>query len=245
MRWKEGDVVLKIGICDDEKEFCDSAERMLKLYMEEKSIPFQADVFNIPSELVDATEKGTIYDIYLLDIYMPGITGMSIATELRSRSVKSPVIFLTSSTDHALEAFGVDATHYLLKPYTKDSFYVGMDKAMQSIASHKDDSIVLKVDNEYRSIPVSEIIYCESEDKYQRLYLESGEKLLIRISGADLYKQLSQFDSFYHCGRAHILSLDYISRVTAEGVIFKNGRALKLPHTVLAGLKKAFFNYFN
>jgi hypothetical protein len=30
-----------------------------------------------------------------------------------------------------------------------------------------------------------------------------------------------------------------------EGVIFKNGRALKLPHTVLAGLKKAFFDYFN
>ena len=245
MRWKEGDVVLKIAICDDEKEFRDAAERMLKLYMEEKAVPYQADVFNVPSELVDMTEKGTIYDIYLLDIYMPGITGMSIATELRSRGVKSPIIFLTSSTDHALEAFGVNATHYLLKPYSKGNFYAGMDKAMQSIAAHKDDSIVLKVDNEYRSISVSGIIYCESEDKYQRLYLESGEKLLIRISGADLYKQLSQFDSFYHCGRAHIINLDYISRVTVEGVIFKNGRALKLPHTVLAGLKKAFFDYFN
>ena len=245
MRWKEGDVVLKIGICDDEKEFCDSAERMLKLYMEEKSIPFQADVFNIPSELVDATEKGTIYDIYLLDIYMPGITGMSIATELRSRSVKSPVIFLTSSTDHALEAFGVDATHYLLKPYTKDSFYVGMDKAMQSIASHKNDSVILKVDNDYRSILVSKLIYCEAEDKYQRLYLENGERLLVRISGTELYKLLSEFDSFYHCGRAHIINLNHISRVTPDGAVFKNGMQLNLPHTVLAGLRSAFFDYFN
>ena len=245
MRWKEGDVVLKIGICDDEKEFCDSAERMLKLYMEEKSIPFQADVFNIPSELVDATEKGTIYDIYLLDIYMPGITGMSIATELRSRSVKSPVIFLTSSTDHALEAFGVDATHYLLKPYTKDSFYVGMDKAMQSIASHKNDSVILKVDNDYRSILVSKLIYCEAEDKYQRLYLENGERLLVRISGTELYKLLSEFDSFYHCGRAHIINLNHISRVTQSGAVFKNDMQLNLPHTVLAGLRSAFFDYFN
>ena len=242
---KDGGAVLKIAICDDEKEFRSAAEQMLKLYMADKSAQFLADTFDVSSDLIDATEKGTIYDIYLLDIYMPGITGMSIATELRSRGVKSPIIFLTSSTDHALEAFGVNATHYLLKPYSKENFYAGMDKAMQSIAVHKDDSIVLKVDNEYRSISVSGIIYCESEDKYQRLYLESGEKLLIRISGADLYKQLSQFDSFYHCGRAHILSLDYISRVTAEGVIFKNGRALKLPHTVLAGLKKAFFDYFN
>ena len=245
MRWKEGDVVLKIAICDDEKEFCDSAERMLKLYMEEKAVPYQADVFNVPSELVDMTEKGTIYDIYLLDIYMPGVTGMSIATELRNRDIKSPIIFLTSSTDHALEAFGVDATHYLLKPYTKDSFYVGMDKAIQSIASHKNDSVILKVDNDYRSILVSKLIYCEAEDKYQRLYLENGERLLVRISGMELYKLLSEFGSFYHCGRAHIINLDYISRVTVEGVIFKNGRALKLPHTVLAGLKKAFFNYFN
>jgi DNA-binding LytR/AlgR family response regulator len=242
---KEGVVMIRIAICDDEKEFRDAAERMLNQYMEDKTVPFQADVFNVPSELVDMTENGTIYDIYLLDIYMPGISGMSIATELRSRGVKSPVIFLTSSTDHALEAFGVDATHYLLKPYTKDSFYVGMDKAMQSITSHKDDSIVLKVDNEYRSIPVSKIIYCEAEDKYQRLYLDKEERLLIRISGTELYKQLSEFDCFYRCGRAHIVNLNHISRVTQDGVSFKSGMDLSLPHTVQAGLRKAFFDYFN
>ena len=237
--------MLKIAICDDEKMFCDSAERMLKLYMEEKAMPFQADVFNVPSELLDMTEKGTIYDIYLLDIYMPGVTGMSIATELRSHGVKSPIIFLTSSTDHALEAFGVDAIHYLLKPYTEDSFYVGMDKAMQSIASHKNDSVILKVDNEYRSILVSKLIYCEAEDKYQRLYLENGEKLLIRISGTELYKLLSEFDSFYHCGRAHIINLNHISRVTPDGVVLKNGMQLSLPRSVLTGLRAAFFDYFN
>ncbi len=237
--------MLKIAICDDEKEFRDAAEAMLKLYMTDQGVPFEAATFAIPSELSDATENGTIYDIYLLDIYMPGVTGMSIATELRSRGVKSPIIFLTSSTDHALEAFGVDATHYLLKPYTKDNFYVAMDKAMQSIISHKDDSIVLKVDNEYRIIQVSQIVHCEAEDKYQRFYLDKDEKLLIRISGTELYKQLSQFDSFYRCGRAHIINLDYISRVTADGVIFKNGRALKLPRAVLVALRKAFFDYFN
>ena len=237
--------MLKIAICDDEKEFRDAAEQMLTQYMDDAGVPFKSDAFSIPSELVDMTEKGDIYDIYLLDIYMPGVTGMSIATELRSRGVKSPIIFLTSSTDHALEAFGVDATHYLLKPYAKENFYVGMDKAMQSITSHKDDSIVLKVDNEYRSIPVSKIIYCEAEDKYQRLYLDKAERLLIRISGTELYKQLSEFDCFYRCGRAHIVNLNHISRVTQDGVSFKSGMDLTLPHTVQAGLRKAFFDYFN
>ncbi len=245
MGLKEGGTMLKIAICDDEKEFQDAAERMLKLYMEEKGLPFEIDSFDVASDLIDTLEKGMIYDIYLLDIYMPGMTGMSVATELRNRKVKSPIIFLTSSVDHALEAFGVDATHYLLKPYSKDSFYVGMKKAMQSITSHKNNSIVLKVDNEYRNISISSIIYCEAEDKYQRFYLEKDERLFIRISGTELYKQLSEFDSFYRSGRAHIINLDHVSRVTSDGVIFKNGAMLKLPRTVLSGLRKAFFDYFN
>ena len=237
--------MIKIAICDDECKFLDSVEEMLKQYLSDNGISAQTDLFRVPMELLDAIEDGIHYDIYLLDIYMPGISGMSIATELRSRDIKSPIIFLTSSTDHALEAFGVNATHYLLKPYTKDNFYVGMDKAMQSITSHKDDSIVLKVDNEYRSIPVSKIIYCEAEDKYQRLYLDKAERLLIRISGTELYKQLSEFDCFYRCGRAHIVNLNHISRVTQDGVSFKSGMDLSLPHTVQAGLRKAFFDYFN
>ena len=237
--------MIKIAICDDEKEFRDAAEQMLNQYMGDAGVPFKYDVFSISSELIDSIENGIAYDIYLLDIYMPGITGMSIATELRNRGVKSPVIFLTSSTDHALEAFGVDATHYLLKPYTKENFYVGMDKAMGSITSHKNDSIILKVDNEYRSISVSNICYCEAEDKYQRFYFEDGEKLLVRISGTELYRQLSEFESFYRCGRAHIVNLEHISKVMQKGVAFKNGMQLNLPHTVLSGLRSAFFDYFN
>ena len=236
--------MIKIAICDDECKFLDSAEEMLKQYLSDNGISAQADLFRIPLELIDAIEKGMRYDIYLLDIYMPGISGMSIATELRSRDIKSPIIFLTSSTDHALEAFGVNATHYLLKPYTKTNFYVGMDKAMQSITSHRDDSIVLKVDNEYRSVSVSNILYCEAEDKYQRLYLKNGERLLVRITGTELYKQLSAFDCFYRCGRAHIVNLNHIRKVGQDGAAFKDGVQLLLPRSVLAGLRKAFFDYF-
>ena len=242
---KEGENMLKIAICDDEKEVRDAAEQALEQYMSDVGATYKADVFPVSSELIDLIEKGEIHDIYLLDIYMPGITGMSIATELRNRGIKSPVIFLTSSTDHALEAFGVDATHYLLKPYAKENFYIGMDKALENVATHKDDVIVLKIDNEYRSISVSKIYYCESEDKYQRFYLEGGEKLLVRISGTELYRHLSEFDYFYHCGRAHIINLNHISKITPKGATFKNGAQLNLPHTVLSGLRSAFFDYFN
>jgi DNA-binding LytR/AlgR family response regulator len=237
--------MVKIAVCDDEQLYLDKTRAMLDEYAAEHDVEITEEAFVNPSALLDSIEAGERCDIYLLDIYMPGVSGMSVATELRSKGVRSPIIFLTSSTEHAVEAFGVDATHYLLKPYTQQNFFTAMDKAMQSITSHKDDSIVLKVDNEYRSIPVSKIICCEAEDKYQRLYLEKDERLLIRISGTELYKQLSGFDCFYRCGRAHIVNLSHISRVTQDGASFKSGMQLSLPHTVLTGLRKAFFDYFN
>lgn len=237
--------MIKIAICDDEKEFRDVIAQMLSQYIKDTETEAQIDIFTNPSELIDVTENGTIYDIYLLDIYMPGITGMSFATELRSRDIKSSIIFLTSSTDHALEAFGVNATHYLLKPFTMKTFYVGMDKAMQNLITHRNDSIILKIDHEYRNILVSKICYCEAEDKYQSIYLTNGEKLLVRITGAELYKQLSEFNCFYHCGRAHIINLNHVSKLTSSGVILKDGTELALPRAIIPDLRTAFFDHFN
>ena len=237
--------MVKIAICDDEKEFRDAIEQMLGQYIKDTGTEAQVDVFTNPSELIDVTENGTIYDIYLLDIYMPGITGMSFATELRSQDIKSSIIFLTSSTDHALEAFGVNATHYLLKPFTMKALYVAVDKAMQNLTTHRNDSIVLKVDHEYCNILVSKICYCEAEDKYQSIYLTNGERLLVRITGSELYKQLSEFNCFYHCGRAHIINLNYISKLTQNGVILKNGKEISLPRSVIPDLRTAFFDHFN
>lgn len=87
--------------------------------------------------------------------------------------------------------------------------------------------------------------FIDAADKYQRFYLENGEKLLVRITGTELYKQLSEFDCFYRCGRAHIINLNHISKVTQSGATFKDSTALTLPHTVLVGLRSAFFDYFN
>ena len=237
--------MIRVAICDDETVFLDKAMEMLEEYEKTREETFEAHAFSVSSELLDRIEAGDIYDIYLLDIYMPGVSGMSLATELRSRDIKCPVIFLTSSTDHALEAFGVDATHYLLKPYTREHFFSAMDKAMQSLWLPQRNSVVLKVDNAYRSFSTGEILFCESEDKYQRIYLENGENLLVRMTTAELFGTLEPFSSFCRCGRAHILNLNQIGKVTPTGAILKNGIRIPLSRSAAAALRTAFFDYFD
>ena len=125
--------MVKIAVLDDEKNYLDIISTLLEKYKQEKNIEFEAEYFSHSNDLLKKIENNARYDIYLLDIYMQGITGINVATELRGRNVKSPIVFLTSSTNHALEAFGVNATHYLLKPYTEESFFFAMNKAIQNI----------------------------------------------------------------------------------------------------------------
>ncbi|GAB6098460.1 LytTR family DNA-binding domain-containing protein [Halanaerocella petrolearia] len=67
-------------------------------------------------ELVKTQEP----DLILLDIQMPGKTGMEVAQEIKGMNNKPVVIFITAYDEYALEAFGVEAVDYILKPYDKD-----------------------------------------------------------------------------------------------------------------------------
>lgn len=237
--------MIKLAVLDDEKMYLDMVFSLLEKYKQEKNVQIETELFSSANELLKEIELGKKYDVFLLDIYMQGITGMSVATELRSRNVKSPIVFLTSSTDHALEAFGVNATHYLLKPYTEEDFYFAMDKAIQGVEDHSNDSVVIKVDNGYRYFTVNEIIYAEAEDKYQRIYLSGGERILVRITSTELYEKVKDFDCFFRCGRSHIINLNHVKKVTTSSAVLKTDKELKLSHTAIVALKTAFFNYFN
>ena len=237
--------MIKLAVLDDEKAYLDRISALLTKYEQDKNVQIEACFFLDARDVLAKVESGEKFDAYLLDIYMQDMTGMSVATELRNRNVKSPIVFLTSSTDHALEAFGVNATHYLLKPYTEEHFFFAMDKAMQSVKDHQNDSIVMKVDNGYRHFTIQEILYAEAEDKYQRIYLRGGEKILVRITSTELYEKVKEFDCFFRCGRSHIINLNHVRKVTASSVLLKTGKELKLSHTAIAALKTAFFNYFN
>ena len=124
------------------------------------------------------------------------------------------------------------------------NFFSAMDKAMQSISVRKNESIVLKVGGEYRNISIDHILYCEADNNYQRLWLKDGSQLPVRMTASELYDMLSGFDRFHRCGRAYILNLDHIRKVSPNCAVLKNGIQLPVPRTAAAPLRDAFFDHF-
>ena len=94
---REGVPVLKIAICDDEDSYLHDVERLLDEYRNQRGLELLAVPFHQPFDLADQIEKNADFDLYLLDIYMLGMTGIALAQQLRNSGVGAPIIFLTTS----------------------------------------------------------------------------------------------------------------------------------------------------
>ena len=226
MRLKEGGRMIRIAVCDDEKKYLDESAKLLSEYATVRNVRFSVEQFDKPFDFLEKLDKGEKFDIYLLDVYMPSLTGVDIATDLRRRNDENPVIFLTSSRDHAVEAFGVYATHYLLKPYTKDDFFSAMDKAVHSIVQNKPKTILMKTANGYHNISVSKIVYCESLNHYQTICFVDENPAMVRISQAELWEKLSPFGQFYLCGKTYIINFEQIEKILSGTVELTTGQNL-------------------
>ena len=100
-----------------------------------------------------------------MDIYMPGKLGTDASRELRSMGNNGRIIFLTSSREHALDAFGVDASQYLVKPITEETLFPVLDKILGDMEEARRKYLLLRIDGKIQRVAVDEIVYCEADRK--------------------------------------------------------------------------------
>ena len=78
-------------------------------------------------------EENYMPDMILMDIYMPEKMGIDVAKELRGIGNEAKIIFLTTSREHALDAFGVGAVQYLVKPVWEKELFPVLDRFLKDI----------------------------------------------------------------------------------------------------------------
>jgi len=238
--------MLKIAICDDETTYLHDLRRLLLEYAASREAgEFAIHLFSHPFALTEEVEKGRQFDLFLLDIYMPGMTGIVLAQELRKKGIDTPVIFLTTSKDHALAAYGVGAIQYLLKPFKQESFFSAMDTAMEKVRRDRRRQVVFKLEGGLQSVPVREIRYTEARRNYQEVYLSDGSSLKVRMTTSELYEQLAAFSCFARCGIAYILNLAQTKRIEAKNAILSGDISIPIPRNAYSELKRRYFDFYS
>lgn len=104
-----------ITVCDDQIEELEKITALLEAWQTDRRANVRFQSFRSAAQLLDAarTERFTLY---LLDVLMPGMSGMEAAREIRLFDAAADIVFLTTSPGFAYESYGVRALEYLLKP---------------------------------------------------------------------------------------------------------------------------------
>lgn len=235
-----------IALCDDDERELDKIEDFLAAYQESKETDeYRIDRFRSAEELLERiAKKEYAPDLLLLDIFMSGKSGIEAAVELRKQECKTFIVFLTTSKEYALEAYGVDALQYLVKPLEKERFFHAMDIVLKQMKKAGEDQIVMKVaGGGIRQMKADDIIYCESQKNYQMLYLEA-EECRVRMTTKELWETLERFAQFSKCGRSYILNLNHVVSVEKEEILMDNDGTVYIPRNVSSEFKKVYFSYY-
>lgn len=235
-----------VAICDDEAVELDKTEQMLKDYERKISrVDFLIERFESADELIYAVrEKDYTPDLILMDIYMPEKMGIDAAKELRGMGNKSRVIFLTTSREHALDAFGVDASQYLVKPVSGKVLFPVIDKLLADIGEMRRRYLLLRIEGRIQRIAVDDIAYCEAQGKIQRLYLTNGMQCVLRITITEIYGMLSRYENFVRVGIAYVVNLDHVDSLNAQELQMDNGKKIYLPRGSYQPLREKYFGYY-
>ena len=239
---------MKIAICDDEAlcraKILDIAED----YAEErrdKDIVFE--LFSQPEALLEATYKNGSYDIYILDIVMPGMNGIQLGQVLRNTGVESKIIYLTSSKEYALDSFRVRAFDYILKPIEKSVFYNVMDDVISSIHIKRDKSLIVKTKENSARITFDSILYAELSKRAVIYHLSGGKTVTgttLRTTFTEAVKELLDDNRFALCGASTAVNMHHITMVENEGVVFTDAERIFLGKKACRELRAAWNVYW-
>lgn len=237
-------MVIRIGICDDNPQELEQAKSSLRKYDDEHpQYELKTDFFSAPLELLTYIEANGGYDVLLLDIYLPGILGTDAALELRNMGDNCQIIFLTTSRDHAIDAFSLNAAHYIVKPYSEKEFFMALDKVMDNLARMKGASIAVKSTNGICRVDLDQFVYAEANNHLQCIYLSDGRIICVRQSSAEFFKLLDAEPRFYKCGSTYIVNMDYIVELSSKNVTFSIGTKIPILSRKYADFKKRYMDY--
>lgn len=235
---------MKITICDDSIEDLLAIEKLL---LEYKTLypgrDFEVEKFSDPSKLYHKISEGMMTDIYILDMLMPEQTGIDLGNQIRKGGSESLIIYITSSDDYAIDAYGVHAVRYLLKPLDKEKFFEALNYALSYTKIKKEPAYLIKTKDGLVQRPYSKIEYIENANRKLEVHLFDGEVLksiFIRKSFEEEIWEIAKKSNFQQIHKSFLVNLDYVKQLTADGVVMESGKQLPVSKAKAAQVKREY-----
>lgn len=214
-------MTLTLVIADDE-ELAREKLRMMAEELPDVRVVGEAEDGPTALRLIDELRP----DVVLLDLAMPGLSGLEVAKRMRHRPA---VVFTTVFDQYAVAAFELQAVDYLLKPFDDQRFKAAIDRVRERSPSDLTDGerlkhalyesghlsrIFVRERNRILVVPTSEIERLEARGDYVALHA-GPKRHLVQVAIADMERMLDP-GRFVRVHRSHIVNLDYVVAFTTD-----------------------------
>lgn len=245
-------MIVQIALCDDLTAELNKTEEILSAYEQKRmSIDLMIDRFERADDLLYMVrERNYSPNLIFLDIYMPGESGkndplgMEAARQLRNLGSRAKLVFITASQEHALDAFEVDASQYLIKPVQSDKLFSLLDRLLEEPEEEPEKYLLLRTEGMLKKVLVNDIVYCEAQGKHQCICLTDGTEVRQNLTMAKLYEMCSVCPAMVKVGVSYIVHLEHIVSLSAREVQMDNGRKIYPPRGTYRCLREQYFDYY-
>ncbi|WP_459910341.1 LytR/AlgR family response regulator transcription factor [Desulfotomaculum defluvii] len=236
-------LVLQIAVCDDNIDELSNMVQLIDLYRTSNHLNCEYAVFPNGFDLVSALEKGKRFDIYCLDIIMPGFMGIDVAKEIRVFDKTAPILFFTSSPEFALESYSVKAINYVLKPISKEKLFFTFDEMLEQIkVERNEDAIIVKSNEGIQKILISNLVFAEVIGRNVLYHLRSGKVIECTEPFSSVCDNLLNYGRFIKTHRSYIVNMQYVDTIenhrvtlqTLSSVPVAQGKAREIKQQYLA-----------
>jgi len=179
-------------------------------------------------------------DLILLDIEMPGMTGLELTKNLGNK--KPIIIFTTSKKEYAAEAFELNVADYIVKPVTPSRFIQAVDKAREVLQSNSeefklndDEFIFIRDSNIVRRLKLDDILFAEAMGDYVKLH--TPQKFYAIHTTLKAVEERLPVSKFIRVHRSYIAAITKIDTIQ-DGALVINGKPVPVADAYRAALNK-------
>lgn len=230
---------MRIAICDDKKENLALIEEAVeKINVRDAEI----DCFYSGDSLLNYLKKNKefYYQIYLLDIEMPGTNGLDVAKIIRELDQRAIIIFVTQYSDYVFRSFEVQPFRFLRKPIDYEKLEEVIQAAVNYIYTSK-KYIFISVDKAKIQICCENIMYFEGDKRKVKIYtIEDQYTFYSKISDVE-----SMVDSswFVRIHVSYLINMDYVKAIYLDEIVLNNGTHLPVSKKYRKSVKVEYMKY--
>lgn len=231
--------MINVLICDDDKTITDKVLGLVKKIDKARSINFDITIKNSGDFIL--TEKKP-YDIAIVDIEMPGIGGLELASRLKDINPDTIVMVLTSFPDYLDSAMKIQVFRYLSKPVDETRF---TNNFIDALEHYKEICKLILVENAYEvfAIKTKDILYIENK-KHGSIIRTKTDSFTTKKKPQEWINIINQPNCFVYSHSSYIVNLQNVTNFSKTTVVFCD--EIEVPcisQRRYVDFKKAFFDF--